>query len=69
VVVKAAFACLAHALIIAMAWVNSEPEYQSYRKGYILDQSLDVPLKAFGVDLSNGCGLDKLKHFQNYLSD
>ena len=31
VVVKAAFLCLAHALTIAMARVNGDPKYQSYR--------------------------------------
>ena len=34
VTVKAAFLCLAHALIIAMARVNGDPNYASYRDGY-----------------------------------
>jgi hypothetical protein len=33
VVVKAAFLCLAHAQIIAMARVNGDPMYESHRKG------------------------------------
>ena len=34
VVVKAAFLCMAHALVIAIANVNSNPKYKSYRNGY-----------------------------------
>jgi hypothetical protein len=37
IVVKAAFLCLAHALIIAMAQVNGDPKYKSYRNGYGID--------------------------------
>jgi hypothetical protein len=39
VVVKAAFLCLAHALIIALARVDDDPEYASYRHNRGLDQS------------------------------
>ncbi len=69
VVVKAAILCLAHALIIAMARVNDDPRCQSYEDGYLLDQPVDELLKAFGVDLSNGGGLEEHQHFQDYLSD
>ena len=69
VVVKAAFLCLAHALIIAMARVNGDPKYKSYRNGYLLDLPVDELLKASGVDLSNGGGLEELQQFQDYLSD
>jgi hypothetical protein len=69
VVVKAAFLCLAHALIIAMARVNCDPMYKSYRKGNRLDKPVEVLLEASGVDLSNGGGLEELQQFQTYLSD
>ena len=69
VVVKAAFLCLAHALIIAMARVNGDPKYQSHRDGYLLDQPVDELLKASGVDLSNGGGIEELQQFQDYLSE
>jgi hypothetical protein len=69
VVVKAAFLCLAHALIIAMAGVNGDPKYKSYRNVYGLDQPVQGLMKAFGVDLSDGGGLEELLHFQEYLSD
>jgi len=39
-VVKAALLCLAHALIIAMARVNSDPTYKSYRKGYAMKKTV-----------------------------
>jgi hypothetical protein len=69
VVVKAAFLCLTHALIIAMARVNDDPKYKSYRNGYQLDKPVEVILKSFGVDLSNGGGLEELQQFQEYLSE
>ena len=69
VVVKAAFLCLAHALIIVMARVNGDPKYKSYRNKYKLDLPVDELTKASGVDLSNGGGLEELQQFQDYLSD
>jgi hypothetical protein len=36
--VKAGFLCLSHALIIAMAKVNGDHKYKSYRDGYSLKQ-------------------------------
>jgi hypothetical protein len=68
VVVKAALLCLAHAFIIAMATVN-DPKYRSYRDGYGLDGPVEELLKASGVDLSDGGGLEALEQFQDYLSD
>jgi hypothetical protein len=69
VVVKAPVLCLAHALVIAMARVNGDPKYGSYRRGYLLDEPVDEILKASGVDLSNGGGLQELQQFQPHLSD
>jgi hypothetical protein len=63
VVVIAAFLCLSHALIIAMARVNGDPNYKSYRDGYKLDQTVEDLLMA------SGGGLEKLQQFQDYLSD
>jgi len=67
--VKAAFLCLAHALIIAMARVNNYPKYEFYRHGKGLKQPVQELLKATGLDLSNGGGLEELQLFQQYLSD
>jgi hypothetical protein len=69
VVVKAAFLCLANAIIFAMAQVNGDPKYKSYINRRRLDKPVDDLLKASGVDLSNGGDLEELKQFQEYLSD
>jgi len=69
VVVKAALVCMAHALVIAIANVNSDPKYKSYRLGRCLNKPVEEHLKASGVDLSNGGGLEELQQFQDYLSD
>ena len=45
------------------------PKYQSYSDGYLPDQHVDELLKASGVDLSSGGGLEELQQFQYYLSD
>jgi hypothetical protein len=68
VTVKAAL-CLAHAIIIAMAKVNNDPKYSSPRDGKALKEPVAELLKASGVDLCNGGGLEELQQFQLYLSD
>jgi hypothetical protein len=60
---------MAHAVIIAMARVNGDPKYESYRKGYRLDKTVEEHLEASGVDLRNGGGLEELQLFQACLSD
>jgi hypothetical protein len=69
VVVKAAFLCLAHALIIAMPRINGDPKCNSYRDGYLMDKPVDKLLRASGVDLSNGRGLQEFQQYQDYLSN
>ena len=69
VTVKAVFLCLAHALIIAMAKVNGDSKFKSYRNGYGLKEPVEELLNASGVDLSNGGGFKELQQFQEYLSD
>jgi len=49
VVVKADFLCLAHALIIAMARVNGDPKYKSYRNGFGLKKPSTVSAVRFGL--------------------
>jgi len=67
--VNAAFLCMAHALVIAMARVNTDPKYKSYRLGRCLNKPVEDILKASDVDLSNGGGLEELQQFQDCLSD
>ena len=65
VTVKAVFLCLAHALIIAMAKVNGDSKFKSYRNGKCLKEPDEELLKASGVDLSNGGGLMSFNSFNN----
>jgi len=67
--VKEAFLCLFHALLIALARVNSDPKYESYRHCRCLNKPVEDLLNASGVDLSNGGGLEKLEQFQDHLSN
>jgi hypothetical protein len=64
----AAFLCLAHALIIAMARMNGDRKYVSYRDGYGLHKCIQKLLNASGVDLPNGGGFRELEQFQLYPS-
>jgi hypothetical protein len=68
VTVKAAFLCLAHALIIAIARVN-DPKYKFYRNSRCLEKPVEDHLKSSVVDLSNGGGLEELQQFQQYFSN
>ena len=65
---KEGFLCLAYVLIIAMARVNGDPKYKSYRNGYSMKQPVQDLLTASGFDLTNGGGFKELEQFQNYLS-
>lgn len=51
IVVKAAFLCLAHGLLIAMVWVNGGYKYASYRDGKALKVPVEATLRASSVDL------------------
>ena len=69
VTVTAAINCLAHALIIAIARVNCDPKYKSYRNGRGMQQPVEDLLKASGVNLRNAGGFDELQQLQQYLLD
>jgi hypothetical protein len=71
IVVKAAFLCLAHALIIAVARVNDNTKYKSYSSVYGLykPKAVEDLLKVSGVNLTNGGGLEELEQFQENFSD
>jgi hypothetical protein len=68
--VKAEQNCFAHALVIAIARVNEDPDYKAYRKGRKIRPVVDRLLQTTGIDLSNGAGLPELsrfqEHFRNY---
>jgi hypothetical protein len=52
--VKAKENCLAHALVIALARVTNDPDYQAYRKTRKILPKVRELLQAAGVDLSRG---------------
>jgi hypothetical protein len=61
--------CLAHALIIAIARVDNDPHYNSYRRGYKILAEVDRLLEATGVDLSQGGGVPELESLEQYFGD
>jgi hypothetical protein len=61
--------CLAHALIIAIARVDNDPNYNSYRRGYKIRAEVDHLLQTTGMDLSQGRRIPELKSFQQYFHD
>ena len=60
---------MAHVLIIAMAKVNEDHKYKSYRDGYGLKLPVQDLLSAPIIKLINGGWFKELKKFQNCLSD
>jgi hypothetical protein len=66
--VKAKENCLAHALVIAVARVTNDPDYQVYRHGWKILPKVREMLQATGVDLSRGGGIPELQAFQRHLS-
>jgi hypothetical protein len=60
---------LAQALIIAIARINADPKFKSYRNGRGLKQSLQDFLTSSGVDLTNFGAFKELEHIQNHRSD
>jgi hypothetical protein len=61
--------CVAHAIVIAIAEINNDPHYESYRKkGHqpILPAVQNL-LAATGIDLRRGGALPELARFQEHL--
>jgi hypothetical protein len=52
--VKAETNCLAHALIIAIAKITNDPNYNSHRRGHKIHQVVHNLLATTGIDLRNG---------------
>ena len=46
--------CLAHALLIAIARLENEPVYKSYRRGWKIGAAVQNLLETTGIDLRNG---------------
>jgi len=58
--------CLTHALVIAIAKVENDPNYKAYINGRKIRHAVQTLLDATGIDLSNGGGITELKRFQEH---
>ena len=67
--VKAEKNCVAHALIIAIARYDNDPNYDSYRNGFRLIPVVNHFLQTTGIDLTNGGGIRELSQFQEHFKD
>jgi hypothetical protein len=61
--------CLAHALLIAIARWESDPNYTVYRKGRKIQPDVRRLLETTGIDLSRGGELPELQSFQEHFRD
>ena len=57
---------LAHAVIIAIARLNKDRNYISYRKGNKTRPQVKDLLNASSIDLKNGAGIPELIRFQEH---
>jgi hypothetical protein len=65
--VKAAENCLAHALVIAIAKVRNDLNYNSFRRGLKIYPAVNALLRETGIDLRNGGGIPEFTRFQEHL--
>jgi len=65
--VKAEENCLAHALVIAIAKVDKDTNYDAFRKGRKIRQIVEILLQTSGIDLFKGTGIPELVLFQDIL--
>jgi hypothetical protein len=61
--------CLAHALVVAIAKVENDPNYNAYRKGRKIRPVVQQILETRVIDLSNGGGIPQLEPFQTHFRD
>ena len=67
--VKAEENCLVHTLVIAIARVDNDPNYKTYRKGRKIRQIVQTLLKTTGIDLSTGGVVSELVRFQEHFRE
>jgi hypothetical protein len=67
--VNAAENCLAHALVIAIAKVENDPNYKAYRQGRKIRPEVQRLLEMTGIDLSSSGGIPELERFQEHFRD
>jgi hypothetical protein len=61
--------CLAHALVIAIAKVQNDPDYEAYRKGRKIRPKVQRLLATTGIDLSRSGAIPELEGFQDHFLD
>ena len=67
--VKAEENCMAHALVIAIARVNNDPNYNSYRRGYKIRSVVQNLLETTGINLDRGVGSESSRGFRTTLKN
>jgi len=67
--VKAEEDCLAHALVIAIARLENDPKYNSYRRGYRIRPVVQNLCEKIGIDLSTAAGIPELVRFQEHFRE
>ena len=58
--------CLAHALVIAIAKVENDPNYKAYIQGRKIRNVVQTLLEETGIDLTSGGGIAELTRFQEH---
>jgi len=58
--------CLAHALVIAMAKVENDPNYKAYIKDRKIRKVVQTLLDETGIDLNRGGGIPEITRFQEH---
>jgi hypothetical protein len=67
--VKAEQNCLTYALIIAIARLNSDLDYHSYRQGFKIRPVVDRLLETASIELTIAAGLPELTRFQEHFHE
>ena len=67
--VKAETISLADALIIAIARLKKDPNYNTYRQGYKILPEVQQLLQTTKIDLQNGGGIPEIQRFQDHFSE
>jgi len=66
---KAEENCLAHALVIAIAKVDNDPNYKAHSQGRKIRQVAQTLLETTGIDLSNGSGIPGKVLYQEHFRE
>ena len=67
--VKAEDNCFAHALVIAIAKVDEDPNYDAFRKGREIRHVVQTLLESTGIELSNDAGIPEIIRFQEHFRE